>query len=88
MLAFFKWTVFLIFSIGLSACGDADPQVDFLNKPSLQKKIPPGKTSSNSLSQPAVLSGGTYKVKGRVSFLENQKTQSGGSYKVEGKISF
>lgn len=83
-----KRTILFVLLVITTACGDAIPQVDFLNPPEQRKVDPVLKTSSNSLSQTIVVTGGTYKIKGRVTRLENQSTLSGGSYKIKGKLSF
>lgn len=72
----------------LTACGDAKPVVDFLNRPGVQNTVRPGNPGSTNLSPTTTVQGGVYRLKGRVSHLDTQKTLSGGDYKVTGKISF
>jgi hypothetical protein len=79
--------LFLIF-VNLVACSDGHPQVDFLVSPSIQKVIQPGGPSSINLSPTTTVHGGSYQLKGRVTYIATQGSVSGGSYKVKGKISF
>lgn len=84
----FKWAILLLILINLSGCSDGNPQVDFLISPTIQKIVKPGSPSSVNLSPTTVVTGGSYQVKGRVTYLETQKELNGGSYKIKGKISF
>lgn len=84
----FKWAILLLILIGTVACTDGNPQVDFLTIPTIQKVVKPGIPSSVNLSPTTTVTGGSYQLKGRVTYISTQTAVSGGNYKIKGKISF
>lgn len=84
----YKWVFLLSVIVSVTACSDGHPTVDFLVLPTIQKVTLPGSPSSVNLSPTTTVSGGSYKLKGRVTYLQTQNELSGGTYKVKGKVSF
>jgi hypothetical protein len=83
-----KWVILLSILLSIVGCTDGNPQVDFLTTPTIQKVVTPGTPSSVNLSPTTTVTGGSYQLKGRVTYITTQTEISGGSYKIKGKISF
>lgn len=80
--------VLLLCAFGsILGCGNADPQVDFLNYINFEKKAPDVPSTSN-LTPTQELTGTGIKLKGRVSYIGLQNTISSGDVQIKGKISY
>jgi hypothetical protein len=86
---FYKLNVLLVFLVSACAfgCGDAKPQVAFLETIGSKNNIPKIPGTSN-LSLTTDLTGTGYILKSRVSYIGAQTSLSGGNYKINGKISY
>jgi hypothetical protein len=84
----YKWPILLLILISAVGCTDGNPQVDFLTVPTIQKVVKPGTPSTVNLSPTTTVTGGSYQLKGRVTYIPTQTEISGSGYKIKGKISF